>query len=181
MRLSEAEYAALLARDTGTGTRQAAPSPNVLVTRAKALLQEFGDQTAPEPFDVLLRLPWPPSVNASFVYGNRGRMVARKVVWDYRTAVCKAVAAQWPVRLFRPLNQRLALAIVLYPTNARRFDLDNRLKALWDSLSTDHQPSTRPRAGVYLDDSQIDYFCVTRDPVDRQSIPYITVRITPYA
>lgn len=178
-RYTEAEYHALLARDVGRGAIR--PSRAVaLLERARSLLEIVGPLQAPAPFAVTLTLPFPPSVNASLVYGNRSRMLARKVIWGYRAAVCEAVATQWPHGLFRPLNQRLALAIVLYPSNARRWDLDNRVKQIFDALATDGFHSTRPRAAVYLDDSQIDHFSVTRGAVNRHSVPYVTVQITPW-
>ena len=181
MRLTEAEYTALLARGTvrEVGTQQG-------VSRARELRRSVVQRPPPaimapmaERFAVTLILPWAPSVNRSLVYGQRGRMIARKAIWAYRAAVCCAVEAQWPVTLVRPLNGRLALRIVFSPATRRVFDLDNPIKQIFDSLGTDGYPSPHPRASVYLDDRQIDYFEVTRGPVCA-SPAVVTVHIAPF-
>ena len=186
MRLTEAEYAALLARRTLPPSHAAVtvlterpvaspitrlPHLQILHTRALSPLRER--------FTVTLTLPWAPSVNQSLVYGNRGRMQARKAIWAYRAAVCQVVDAQWPPALFRPLNGRLALCIVFYPHTRRWYDIDNPIKQIFDSLGTDGYASLHPRAGVYLDDRQIDHYEVTRGPVIAGPA-VITVHITPF-
>ena len=48
---------------------------------------------------------------------------------------------------------RLSLEIVLWPKDKRKFDIDNRIKALLDSLQD---------AGVFDDDEQIDQINIYR-------------------
>lgn len=48
---------------------------------------------------------------------------------------------------------RLALEIVLWPKDKRKYDIDNRIKALLDSLQD---------AGVFDDDEQIDHINIYR-------------------
>lgn len=177
MRLTESEYAALLARGN-------LPPQPAAVARAVMRLRELQAMltTAPlaeERFAVTLVLPWAPSINRSLVYGHKGRLEARRAIWAYRAAVCLAVEAQWPVTLFRPLNGRLALHIVFSPSTRRTFDLDNPIKQIFDSLATDGTPSLHPRASVYLDDKQIDHFTVTRGPVCPDA-SRVTVHISPW-
>jgi crossover junction endodeoxyribonuclease RusA len=50
-------------------------------------------------------------------------------------------------------SARLALDIVLWPKDKRKYDIDNRIKALLDSLQD---------AGVFDDDEQIDQINIFR-------------------
>lgn len=185
MKLTEAEYAAVLARGN------LPPQPVVVAVPvqrhgAKTIMHlpqiHYQQVTLPSTealVSVTLTLPWAPSINRSLTYGNRGRMQARKAIWAYRAAVCHAVDTQWPPALFRPLNGRLALQIVFSPHTRHRFDIDNPIKIIWDSLATDGTASLHPRASVYLDDEQIDHYEVTRGPVIAGPA-VITVQITPF-
>ena len=183
MRLSEAEYAALLARRNLPPDAAAVAAQRRIATAVTRVRQLHSQHVTLPSTEVLVRvtltLPWVPSVNRSLVYGNRSRMVARKAIWAYREAVCQAVDAQWPPELFRPLNGRLALRIVFLPATRRAFDLDNPLKQLFDSLGTDGYASLHPRASVYLDDRQIDHFEVTRGSISAGPA-VVTVHITPF-
>ena len=50
-------------------------------------------------------------------------------------------------------SQRLSAMITIFPRDKRKFDLDNRLKAIFDSLQD---------AGVYDNDEQFDKIQVAR-------------------
>lgn len=99
----------------------------------------------------VFELPYPPSVNH---YWQRvgPRMLISREGRRYREHVCGLLA---PGRSSM-LCGRLAVSIVLCPPDRRVFDLDNRLKALLDSLE---------HAGVYRDDSQIDRLVIERGQV----------------
>ncbi len=185
MRLTKDEYAALLARGN-LPPQPAAVAVPVQRHVAKTIMSlppiHYRQVTLPSSETlgrVTLTLPWAPSVNRSLTYGNRRRMVARKVIWAYREAVCHAVDVQWPPTLFRPLNGRLSLQIVFSPSTRRRFDIDNPIKVIWDSLATDGYVSLHPRASVYFDDRQIDHYEVTRGPVIAGPA-VVTIHITPF-
>ena len=87
---------------------------------------------------VELTLPFPPSANRYWRHG-RGRTYLSKEAKHYRMIVAGMVN-------MKPMEGPLKIRIDLYPSNRRRWDLDNRIKQLLDALE---------HAGVYKDDSQI--------------------------
>lgn len=100
---------------------------------------------------IVLELPYPPSINHYW----------RRVGW--RTLISregrryrKDVIARLAARRAPPLTGRLAVQLTVFPPDNRRRDLDNLQKALFDALQ---------RAGVYVDDSQIDDLHVQRGAV----------------
>lgn len=98
-----------------------------------------------------LKLPYPPSVNTYWRRsGHRIHISARGL--RYRHDVIKSVTTG---ERFCPFNesQRISVKILLNPPDHRIRDIDNVLKALFDSLT---------HAGVYPDDSQIDEITIKR-------------------
>lgn len=80
---------------------------------------------------------------------KRGKLFAAKVMW--------AVAQRASI-VPLPLTGRLGYLLSLYPPDRRTRDLSNVLKAIEDSLT---------KAGVWLDDSQVDVLEVRRMPVTK--------------
>lgn len=95
-----------------------------------------------------LTLPWPPSLNR-YWRNVAGRTLISRDGRAYRSAVAWSVPAIHKQRM----EGRLLVTIAASPPDRRKRDLDNMLKAVLDSLS---------HAGVYVDDSQIDYLSVER-------------------
>jgi len=81
--------------------------------------------------EVRLALPWPPSTNNLFVNVGNKRVPSR----DY-TAWRKE--AGWTLQAQRPpkFKGAVTIGIELCPAHSRRYDLDNRSKALLDLLVT---------------------------------------------
>lgn len=98
---------------------------------------------------MVIELPWPPSVNhywrrqgARYFVSSEGKA--------YRDTLYYACAQH---RGLFSAKQRLSVTIDAYPPDKRRRDLDNILKSLLDSLQY---------AGIYEDDSQIDFLAIKR-------------------
>ena len=51
------------------------------------------------------------------------------------------------------ISERLSVSIVLNPPTLRKYDVDNRTKAIFDALSD---------CGFWLDDEQVDRLIVTK-------------------
>lgn len=103
-----------------------------------------------------LDLPWAPSMNhywRSIVIKGRPRLLVSRDGHAYQQAVAHAVMLQ---RVRKGLTSRLHLAIEARPPDRRARDLDNLLKPSLDALT---------KAGVWLDDSQIDRIVIVRGPV----------------
>jgi len=97
-----------------------------------------------------LTLPFPPTVN--HMWGMSGkRKYLKKEAIDFRKAVTEAA-----IEAKAKISGRLAIFIALYPATKRKFDIDNRVKAVQDALQL---------AGVFLDDEQVDFLWVVRRPV----------------
>lgn len=101
--------------------------------------------------DIVLNLPWPPTVNTYYRHVGPKVLISREGR-QYRQAVACEVFAQSPFNR-TTMDGRIALEIVAHPPDRRKRDLDNLLKGLLDSLQ---------HAGTYEDDSQIDEIRIKR-------------------
>ncbi len=109
-----------------------------------------------------LTLPWPPTANT--YYRNLGDKTTISAAGRaYRKAVADQVLVQRGAKL---LTGRLSVTVMANPPDKRTRDLDNCFKALLDSLT---------KAGVWLDDAQIDHLEITRGPIGGM----VKVRIAP--
>jgi Holliday junction resolvase RusA-like endonuclease len=86
-------------------------------------------------------LPNPISTNRLYRYVG-GRVLISREGRQYREAVAAILNRQ----RVRPLTGPLSIEIDIHPPTNREYDLDNRLKCLFDSLE---------HAGAFLNDSQI--------------------------
>ncbi|WP_312836653.1 RusA family crossover junction endodeoxyribonuclease [Pantoea sp.] len=99
--------------------------------------------------DYRLELPWPPTVNTYWRHA-RGRHYISEKGEKYQTAVHSIITA---ANLAINTTARLRITIDAHAPDKRRRDLDNLLKAVFDSLTS---------AGFMVDDEQIDDFRVRR-------------------
>ena len=99
-------------------------------------------------------LPYPPSINHYWRH-FRGRTVISQEGRMFRTNVCALLAGAGGARK-PPAGGRVALAMDAFPPDRRRRDLDNLGKAPLDAIG---------HAGVYEDDSQIDFLMIRRHEV----------------
>jgi len=98
---------------------------------------------------IILTLPFPPSVNTYYRRGAHATYMSKQGR-EYKCKVADYIAENNSPKLG---SARLYLEIVLWPKDKRKFDIDNRIKALLDSLQD---------AGVFDDDEQIDQMHVYR-------------------
>ena len=92
----------------------------------------------------------PPTVNHMYRTGNRTRYKTLEVR-EYQQYAVNKLRELWQGR--KALSGRIEMRITFTTDNKRRWDIDNRVKALQDCLSM---------AGVIRDDSQVDALHVER-------------------
>ena len=125
----------------------------------------------------ILSLPYPPSVNHLWrhvVIKGAVRTLLSSDGRKYKDAVRAKVYAQLGLNV-SPFSGRLAVALIVYPPDRRRRDIDNVFKALGDALSPE-KGKVRGFPGLWLDDSQIDILHVERGPVHREG-GYVRVHV----
>jgi crossover junction endodeoxyribonuclease RusA len=100
-----------------------------------------------------LVLPFPPSVNTYWRAPNKGPLKGRHLISEkgraYQSAACAAIIEQLRC-LPKPSSHQLRWRSSL-PPDARRRDIDNYNKALFDALT---------HAGIWEDDSQVQRMLV---------------------
>lgn len=108
----------------------------------------------------ILRLEFlglPPSVNHT--YGSRyGHRYKSKEVKEWQQEIINEILTQWQKR--EPFTGRAELLIEFSVKDNRRWDIDNRVKALQDCLTM---------AEVLKDDTQIDSLHVRRNRMAEQT------------
>lgn len=116
-----------------------------------------------------LTLPFPPSVNSYWRAPNKGSLTGRHLVSaagrKYLTNAIADVVEQLN-RYPKPRTDLVSVKVILMPPDRKRRDLDNYLKALFDSLT---------HAGIWLDDSQVKRMLVEWGPVTRGGKAEITI------
>ena len=98
---------------------------------------------------VRLELPYPPSVNSYWLANGHRRYISPAGVKF--TKEVAFIVNQASVKGFG--DKQVAISVMVHPRSKRKFDLDNTLKAILDALM---------KAGMYDDDSQIEYIEVAR-------------------
>ena len=99
-----------------------------------------------------MSFPPPPSNNTYYRRSGNHTHISVKGR-EYKQTVCEIVAEFYPIKFgIHPVR----VHIDYWPATRRKDDLDNRFKAILDSLTA---------AGVWNDDSQIDELSIKRMPV----------------
>ena len=100
---------------------------------------------------IKLTLPFTPTVNHMWGFAGK-RKFLKKEAHEFRSVVQDAA-----VEANAKISGRIAIFVALYAPTKRKYDLDNRIKALLDALE---------HAGVFLNDEQIDFiWVVRREPI----------------
>lgn len=103
---------------------------------------------------MILNLPYPPTTNTYYRKWNN-----RMVISARGREFAKQVAAV--VGKVKPIADRASVTIDLYPPDKRKRDIDNTIKPIFDALT---------KAGVWVDDSQVDALSVVRNPQAKNKI-----------
>jgi crossover junction endodeoxyribonuclease RusA len=113
---------------------------------------------------VELIIPWPPTVNHSTIPAIGGGRILTPEHRAFRCLVQNIVTLQHIPRA----EGRLRVVILLFPPDKRKWDIDNRVKAVCDALQ---------HAGVIEDDAHIDQLEVRRMPCFQPGIGTANVAI----
>lgn len=117
-----------------------------------------------------LNLPFPPSVNTYWRAPNKGPLAGRHLISakgrEYQSKAAVRVIEQLR-RLPKPILHYVSVEVILYPPDNRKRDLDNYLKALFDSMTN---------ANVWGDDSQIKHMEVSWGPVQKGGGVCLTIK-----
>jgi crossover junction endodeoxyribonuclease RusA len=111
---------------------------------------------------VVLHLPHPPSVNTYYRRSGHHIHISEKGQ-QFKQAVTDIIA-EYHHEKFNML--RLKVHIDYYPPTKRATDIDNRIKAVLDSLT---------EAGLWLDDEQVDELSIKRMPIYKGGKIVVTV------
>lgn len=114
--------------------------------------------------DVIIELPFPPTVNSYYVKTRSGIYISKKGR-IFRETVADACAEQSCYGL--NLDTTLEVDVIFYAPDARIRDLDNYMKALLDALT---------QAKVWRDDSLIDTLTAHRGAKSAGGATHIRIR-----
>jgi crossover junction endodeoxyribonuclease RusA len=99
--------------------------------------------------DIILAIPYPPSVNTYWGFkGSRRFLTKKAVLFKEQVLVSFKLSNQVGFS-----NSRISLEISVFPPDKRVRDIDNILKPLLDALT---------QAGVFDDDGQVDSIHLVR-------------------
>jgi crossover junction endodeoxyribonuclease RusA len=113
-------------------------------------------------------LPFPPSSNTyyrSVRMGQSCRVLLSKRGREYKEEVKKIMFYQRK-KFGLPAEGRLSVSVRLHAPNRRKYDIDNRIKALSDALQF---------AEVFADDEAIDRLLVTRNGIIKGGLAVVTI------
>lgn len=113
--------------------------------------------------DVVLHLPWPPTVNSYYKVTRHGQRYLDKKVKPFREMVEEYANEQIPGLT---LDDRLFLEVYLFPPDNRKRDLDNYMKGLLDAAT---------HARLWIDDSQIDQLHIYRGEAVSEGVVVVSI------
>jgi crossover junction endodeoxyribonuclease RusA len=132
---------------------------------------------APRPvFDVraltialTIALPWPPSANNLYPTGSDGKRHPSRDAMEFRQTASRIVQVEMMRHKFAPITGDVFVSLLLIPPDARRFDIDNRCKAVIDALEA---------GGMFANDAQVKHLEVRNlGPIrPGEAVANVTVR-----
>jgi crossover junction endodeoxyribonuclease RusA len=115
---------------------------------------------------MIIDLPYPPSANKLYRKVGHTMLISSEGRRYYRDV--RGVCLE-QLGLYKPMQGHLHIEIDVYPGDNRKRDLDNTLKAIFDSLT---------KAKVIQDDSQLKK--ITAEMFPKQEEKYVRIRLTPH-
>lgn len=125
-----------------------------------------------------ITLPYPPSVNSYWQHRvikprGKGRAFAQFYISEHGQAFRKnVIAAVLKQQAAKRLTCPVAVKIELLPPDRRTRDIDNPLKAIFDSLT---------HAGVWVDDKQVKRLSMEWGPVQTNGGMVVSIEEIPQA
>lgn len=122
--------------------------------------------------NILLRVEMsglPPTVNQMYRTGRYGNRYKRPEVVEWQTETARVIREAWNCPL--PYVGEVEVRVKFRVKGNRRWDIDNRLKALFDSLQ---------RGGAIKDDSQISGIIAERLPGEESATVIEMMKYTGY-
>ena len=119
---------------------------------------------------LMFTLPFPPSVN-TYYRTYLGRMLISRKGREYCGKVLRSLIEQKMTAGFT--TERLRIDILACRGDRRKYDLDNLLKPLIDSLA-----STNNGACLFDNDEQLDEILIVRGPVDTDGPGFVRIHLT---
>lgn len=102
---------------------------------------------------ITFTIDYPPSVNTYYRHISKGKLAGRTLISEKGRAYRQKVISK--IHGIKKQAGMLEVIIDLYPPDNRKRDIDNTVKALFDSLT---------HAGVWDDDSQVKKLSLTMMP-----------------
>tara|TARA_R110000803_G_scaffold163054_1_gene226730 strand:- start:1009 stop:1395 length:387 start_codon:yes stop_codon:yes gene_type:complete len=103
--------------------------------------------------DIVLYLPFPPTINSYYKMTRQGQRYLDKSVREFRQKVADTVNEQAPGLC---LDTPLFMEVYLFMPDRRKRDVDNYMKGLLDALT---------EAGLWEDDSLVDQLHIYRGEI----------------
>ena len=108
-----------------------------------------------------ITLPFPPSINSYWKHKVTGRLARVYISQEAVNFRARVIEITRFIGLHnKTLGTRLKVKIELFAPNNRSYDIDNRVKAVFDALT---------HANVWLDDELVDELTVKRGAVDKNN------------
>ena len=115
--------------------------------------------------DYEFTMPWPPSVN-HWHQPCRGRIIKGAAARDYERLAVNHLKS---IGIYgEKIESQLSVTIVLMPPTNARYDIDNRTKGIFDSLSA---------SGFWVDDSQVQKLTIEKGEKVKNGMISITINV----
>ena len=115
--------------------------------------------------DYEFTMPWPPSVN-HWHQPCRGRIIKGAAARDYERLAVNHLKS---IGIYgEKIESHLSVTIVLMPPTNARYDIDNRTKGIFDSLSA---------SGFWVDDSQVQRLTIDKGEKVKNGMVSISINV----